>query len=189
MLYISLFSWSVTCPILTNTKVVASVLTMDRLIWICTCLFGVECTAPWTSSAAAVCLWAYVMSNVHRGQVGNVLTSSKSSCSQCWHNFLTSFHLTGVPWRIAHSNGTVAIWYSASDHSISACWAQLRLTGTCRCFVVETFPAQYTKTSIVVQCSWIIYSTNLWDSLANRVLTFACANINIFKYQELPFFS
>jgi len=188
VLYIFLFSWSVICPKQTNPKVVALVLTIDTLIWICTCVLAVMCASPCASSAAAVLIWANVMSNVHQGQVGKVLTSWKSCCSQCWHNLLTSLDLTGVPWWTAHFNGTVAIWQSASDHSISAYWAQLRLTRTCCCFVVETFPAQNTKTSIVVQCSWMIYSSNLWYSLANRSSTFACANINIFGYQKLPFF-
>jgi len=96
--------------------------------------------------------------------------------------------LTGVTWWIWCSNRSFALCRSASDHLVGACWALFRRTWNCLRFVVETFSAPYTCTSISAQILWIFCCRNWWDSPVNSSASLAIADFDIFCSRIAPFF-
>jgi len=169
-------------------QVVASVAALDRRAWNTTCLLEVMFTTPWSSSSAALFIWASDWGNVLLGQVSLVLTSWNSCCSWCWNEWWKSLHLTGVIWWISRSNHSIARSQSASDHLDAACCTLFRRTWNCLHFDVVTFSALYTRTSIAAQILWMFCACNWWKSLVNSSFTLAFADFDIFWSWKALFF-
>jgi len=144
-------------------------------------------TSLYASSSAAVFIWANFLVNVLLRPVALVLTSCNCCRSLGWNDLSKSLRLVGVTWWISHSNRSIALCQSASDHMVAHCLALFRRTWNCHGFDVVTIAAPYSWTSIAAPILWNFCSHNSWDSLANSSSTLAIADFNIFSSWKAPF--
>jgi len=106
----------------------------------------------------------------------------------CWNTLMKSVRFTVVSrwsWSSTHS---IALWWSASDQVVAACWALLRRTWNCLSCVVQIYSTLYTGASIAAQIFCIFCLRNWWDSVANRLLTLAFTDFNIFCSHKIHVF-
>jgi len=110
---IALCGWFTMQSVSVLLLVVASVSASDRWAWNSTPSLGAIFPAPYSSSSAAVVIWACLLATVHLGPVSLVPTSWNRCCPWCWLTIPQSLCLTGVTWWISHSNCSLP---SANQH-------------------------------------------------------------------------
>jgi len=186
--YICLSSWFTTRSVSAILRVVASIPASDWPTWNHTCLSAVMFATLWASSFAAVVIWASNLANMLLGPVALVPTCCNCCHSRCWNNSSKSLGSAGVAWEISNTNRSLALWWSASDHMLTARRALSTRTWNYFCFDVVTFSAPYSWTSIAARIVWIFCSWNWWDALANSSSTLAFADFDIFWSRKAPSF-
>jgi len=185
---ISLWSWFATRSVSATLQVVASVSATDGRTSNSTSLSAVMFATPYTSSSAAVFIWASCFANMLLGRVTWVLTSSTWCRSWCLNNVLKSLHLTGVTWWILRYNYSFALGRSPSDRLVATCRALFMGTCSCLHFVGVIVSDPYTWTNMAARILRIFYSHNWSDTHANFSSTLAFAEFDIFCCRISPFF-